>query len=80
MKFTSKGEIRIAIEHRGHSIYFEVSDTGVGIAPESIGRLFKLFGRLQESHNINRTGCGIGLYISQQIIGKLGSAIHVKSI
>ena len=36
LKFTSKGEIRLGIEHRGDEILFEVSDTGVGMAPEGI--------------------------------------------
>ena len=79
LKFTRRGEIRLSIESRGNSVFFEVSDTGIGVAPESINRLFKLVGRLQESTEINKTGCGIGLYISQLIMNKMGSEINVKS-
>ena len=79
MKFTRKGEIRLGIEHRVNSLFVEVSDTGIGMTPESMGRLFKLFGKLQESEGMNKTGCGIGLYISQQIINRMDSQINVKS-
>ena len=46
------------------AVSFEVQDSGVGIKEESLPHLFKLFGKLQESEEINRTGCGIGLHIS----------------
>ena len=46
LKFTRNGEIRLGIEHRGSSVFFEVSDTGIGMAPENIAKLFKLFGKL----------------------------------
>ena len=79
LKFTSEGEIRFGMDHRGNSIFFEVSDTGIGIAPDNMGMLFKLFGKLKASEGMNKGGCGIGLHISQMIIGKLGSKINVKS-
>jgi hypothetical protein len=62
-------------------ILIEVIDTGIGIKPECVGSLFRLFGRLnQEDQNINKNGVGLGLAISQSLVqspnsflpGKLG--------
>ena len=39
-----------------------------------------MFGKLRESEDINKTGCGIGLYISQQIVTRLGGEIEVASV
>ena len=64
MKFTFEGFVKIAIAIVDGGIRFEVSDSGVGIKEESLPNLFKLFGKLKESEDINKTGCGIGLHVS----------------
>ena len=80
IKFTFRGSITFRVKASGDTgLTFEVEDTGVGISAANLPNLFKLFGRLQESEAINTTGCGIGLHISQQIIGKLGGQIVVHS-
>ena len=80
IKFTFRGSITFRITPEGETgLKFEVEDTGVGISESSLPNLFKLFGKLQESESINTTGCGIGLHISQQLVGKLGGQIEVKS-
>jgi signal transduction histidine kinase len=66
-------------------ILIEVIDTGIGIKPEHIASLFKLFGRLsQEDNNVNKHGVGLGLAISQSLVRSLngqlpGGEIKVES-
>ena len=79
LKFTFKGFIKVTIRIIHNTVHFEVRDTGVGIKEESIPTLFKLFGKLQENENINRTGCGIGLHVSQELVTRLGGVILVDS-
>jgi signal transduction histidine kinase len=45
-----------------------VSDTGIGIAPEDIQKLFLFFGKLESSKKVNKGGMGLGLTISRMII------------
>ena len=79
LKFTFEGSIGVAVRACEHGVRFEVSDTGVGIAEEHFGSLFQLFGKLQQSRDVNQTGCGLGLHISQQIVRQLGGTIDVRS-
>ena len=62
-----------------HTLYFEVEDTGKGIAPEEIGNLFQPF--VQTTSGIQaREGTGLGLTISRQFVRLMGGDIHVSSI
>jgi K+-sensing histidine kinase KdpD len=53
-------------------IQFSVKDTGTGIKEEDKKKLFKLFGFLEETKELNNHGVGLGLHISQQISNQLG--------
>jgi len=56
-----------------------VIDTGVGIKAEDQGKLFKLFGFLENTKEINANGIGLGLYISKRITNIFGGTISVTS-
>lgn len=56
-----------------------VSDTGVGIKPEDMKRLFKAFERIEESKNRNVEGTGLGMSIAQSFLNMMGSHIEVES-
>jgi CheY-like chemotaxis protein len=57
-----------------------VTDSGIGIAPEDISRLFSSFGRLASSASMNPQGVGLGLHISNMLAHQLGSSpISVQS-
>ena len=79
LKFTFAGFVRVVIAFIAGAVRFEVNDSGVGINEESLPNLFKLFGKLKETEDINKTGCGIGLHISQEIVTRLGGRILVES-
>lgn len=79
LKFTFEGSIRVGVQNGALGVRFLVQDTGVGIAQDNTRNLFKLFGKLQRTQEINQTGVGLGLYISQQIVRQLGGHIEVMS-
>ena len=58
----------------------DVEDTGIGIEAEDLQKLFKFFGTLSKSRDINRGGMGLGLTISKMILQQLNGDISVKSI
>ena len=72
------GEVRLAVSRAGDRLRIEVSDTGVGIAPEQMAELFKPFSRLgQEASGIE--GTGIGLTITQRLVQMMGGTIGMES-
>lgn len=66
IKFTSEGRIVISTEKDGQSVVVRVTDTGSGIAPEILPRLFQKFASASSSHTLG--GTGLGLYVSKSII------------
>ena len=59
-------------------LYFEVEDTGAGIAPDEIGRLFTPFGQTETGRN-SGTGTGLGLAIAQNFVRLMGGEIRATS-
>ncbi|CAI2382260.1 unnamed protein product [Moneuplotes crassus] len=83
MKFTFKGSITIECRTTKHSgkefVKISVVDTGVGIKKKDQAKLFKLFGMLSSTKDINKNGTGIGLTISKKYVKAIGGNIHLKS-
>lgn len=74
-KFTHSGEIRFGYAKQENQIEFFVKDTGMGIAPDNIGKIFNRFIKL----NSFVQGTGLGLPICRMILENMGGEIHVKS-
>ena len=77
LKFTFKGGITLKVENSEHNLQklkFSIQDTGIGIKDEDQDKLFRLFGRLDSTNNINPQGVGLGLTISQQLVTALNSS------
>ena len=70
VKFTFSGEVEVEItyEELTQVLTGAVRDTGVGIKKEDISKLFKLFGKMTSTKDINRGGMGLGLTISKLIV------------
>jgi signal transduction histidine kinase/energy-coupling factor transporter ATP-binding protein EcfA2 len=60
-------------------LYFSVSDTGIGIAPENLHKLFQPFVQIDNNLNSQPSGIGLGLSISHEIIKLHGGDIRVES-
>lgn len=84
MKFTVNGSISLSVKKiskssEGNELEFRVTDTGIGIAPEDTGRLFKSFSQIEYSYTKKFGGTGLGLVISKQLVEMMGGRIGVES-
>jgi CheY-like chemotaxis protein len=84
VKFTEEGEVVIEVkllEKMGekHKLQFSVKDTGIGIPPERMDRLFKSFSQIDSSTTRKYGGTGLGLTISEKLVRLLGGEIWVES-
>lgn len=80
IKYTPKGSVTVSLEQRGKEILFTIADTGIGISAEDQARLFEKFYRIQNDKTKNIIGTGLGLWITLEIIKKMGGRITVESI
>jgi signal transduction histidine kinase len=82
-KFTEKGVVklevkRIAAEGRDW-VQFRVSDNGIGMTPEQLGRLFQAFSQADASTTRKYGGTGLGLVITRKFCQMMGGDVHVES-
>ena len=68
------------VDRSEHGILeFQVIDTGIGIKEEDKSKLFKLFGFLETTKQLNTKGIGLGLHICKIIVQEYGGSIQVES-
>lgn len=73
------GSVECRLNADGGTLAFEVTDHGLGIAPEHIARLFGRFGRIVTADNSHIPGTGLGLYLCQELARMHGGLIDVRS-
>lgn len=79
IKFTpSSGQVWVRAKQQGEYVQLEIRDTGVGIAPSEIPKIFDRFYRVRQSAD-DSSGAGLGLTIVQQLLLHCGGSISVKS-
>ena len=80
LKFTRGGQVSLSVSlQEDQSVLFSVQDTGVGIAPENLGRIFDKFTQADSSTQRHFGGTGLGLSIIKMLLELMGSSIHVES-
>ncbi len=84
VKFTPEGMIILHVRFVGETVFgavldFSVSDTGIGIPPEAMGKLFKPFSQVNGSITREHGGTGLGLAITKRLVELLGGSITVTS-
>lgn len=80
VKFTETGEIRVRVRSVGPlQVHFEVSDTGIGIHPVQLPRLFTAFEQGDGSTTRRFGGTGLGLALAQQLVTLMGGHIEASS-
>jgi len=83
IKFTEQGEVVVSVSAAATNgsvgLRFAVRDTGIGIAPEHIGTVFKEFTQADSTMTRRYGGTGLGLAISQRLVRLMGGAITVRS-
>ncbi|MFT3839084.1 MAG: ATP-binding protein [Myxococcaceae bacterium] len=78
-KFTFEGEIALRLCAAGKDWVLEVSDTGVGVRPEEVPRLFERFHRVEGSRARTHEGSGIGLALVQELAKLHGGSVSAQS-
>jgi signal transduction histidine kinase/HAMP domain-containing protein len=77
-RYTTAGGVTIRARASSGSVIVAISDTGQGIAPDVLPRLFKRFQRIEGNNSAQRGG-GLGLAITRQLIERQGGTVHVES-
>ncbi|MDD3906351.1 MAG: PAS domain S-box protein [Candidatus Omnitrophica bacterium] len=79
VKFTERGTITISTKIEGNTVKVSVTDTGIGIKPEDIPKVFHRFWRGEDRAMTKTIGTGLGLAISKEIIEKHKGKIWIES-
>ncbi len=84
IKYTDSGRVKLKISGRRDGdkeiLFVEVSDTGIGIRPEDMPKLFQEFERMDELRNRSVEGTGLGLNITQQLLRLMDSNLMAESV
>jgi len=78
-RYTESGHIQVSLRTEDNQVICSVSDTGPGIPPEQLGRLFQEFEHIGQSSPRRQRGFGLGLAISKRFIEAHGGRIWVES-
>ncbi len=78
-KFTDKGTITLDVHHDGERIVFAVSDTGIGMTPEQMAKLFQPFAQADASTSRKYGGTGLGLALTKTFCEMMGGEVQVTS-
>ena len=79
IRYTPSGSIRMDLIKTGPSIRFEVKDSGVGITPADMQKLFTEGGHGEHSQEVNKDSTGFGLSIAKQVVDQHGGRIWAES-
>ncbi len=78
-KFTEQGEVRLGVRADRDWLRISVADTGIGMTPEQVARLFQEFSQADSSTTRRYGGTGLGLAISRKLARLMGGDITVES-
>jgi len=79
MKFTEQGSVTFSARELGDSVEVSVTDTGIGIATENLGKIFDKFYQVESTMTRKSGGTGLGLAICRGIIQAHGGRIWAES-
>ena len=79
LKFTEQGEVRLRLDRQGDDLILQVADTGIGLTPEQLTRLFDKFEQADVSTTRRYGGTGLGLSICRELVELMGGTIEVES-
>ncbi len=79
LKFTFEGTISVTLRPDGDCAVLRVADTGIGVAPAEMPRLFERFHRIPNARSRSNEGSGIGLALVRELVGLHGGTISAES-
>ena len=80
IKYTNPGgEVTVSLGEKDQCLVGVVEDTGIGIAPEDIPKIFDEFYRAESAKQADAQGTGLGLSIVKRVVDRYGGQLHVES-
>ncbi len=80
VKFTDKGSVKIAAKVlKDTMLEIRIADTGIGVKPEDMNKLFQPFQQIETPTGRTHEGTGLGLYLCEKLVTLLGGDISAKS-
>ncbi|HYA88963.1 MAG TPA: PAS domain S-box protein [Nitrospirota bacterium] len=79
VKFTKRGEVHVAVLEKNGTVQVAVQDTGPGIQPADMNRLFQFFSQITSADMPHLEGTGLGLYLSKKLMKLLNGDITAES-
>ena len=80
LKFTHRGEVELSVAREDSRLHFAVRDTGIGIEPSDLKRLFQPFVQIESSTSRKYGGTGLGLSIVRKLVELMGGTFGATSI
>lgn len=79
IKYTQKGSVTIKVRRSAGVVEFAIKDTGIGISKTDLKHVFEKFYRSEDYRTRETSGTGLGLYVAQKLLHKLGTKVEVSS-
>jgi signal transduction histidine kinase len=79
VRYTDAGSVALRVAPGDGCVAFAVEDTGIGIAPEHLGRIFEPFWQVEQGHTRRRGGTGLGLAVARGLAERMGGTLTVES-
>ncbi|BAL89899.1 putative multi-sensor signal transduction histidine kinase [Actinoplanes missouriensis 431] len=79
LKFTFDGGVRVTVRADGDQAVVTIADTGVGVPPEEMARLFERFHRIENARSRSNEGSGIGLALVKELVLLHGGTVEAQS-
>lgn len=79
-RFTQQGRVCVSVKQDEDALIFAVNDTGIGISPEDLARIFDEFYQVDGGSNRRQEGAGLGLAISHKFVGLHGGRMWAESV
>lgn len=79
IEYTNQGAIHLDVQQTGDHVVLSVSDTGIGIAPEHLSRIFDPFWQVERHSTRRHGGVGLGLNVTRRLSRLLGGEVTVTS-
>jgi signal transduction histidine kinase len=79
VKFTKHGQVTLDVDADAESMRWTVTDTGIGVSPADLDRIFEPFQQVIDSHVGRAPGTGLGLSVSRQLARLLGGDVTARS-
>jgi signal transduction histidine kinase len=79
IKYTQHGKVEITLHKRDYGLEIRIKDTGVGIAAEDLGHLFRKFTRGRDAYRYYTGGSGLGLFVVKKLVEMNGGEINASS-